>query len=216
MADKVQTFYYSRRKLGLYLLFNLGLLALAVLFTWSIFPDYQPVYYFALITCCISILSSLFVFLFRMPLAVIDANGIKIDHNQPLKWGQIKSVERQVSNYMGFEKPFLKITPQKIDAYKMTFMQRLAGNSHFGSFSIPLYAMSDNNAKQIEKLIDGYMMGGKPTVKKAEKKTAISKTAVKKATSKKIEGKKVAEKKAAVKKTTSKKAPTKKKATVKK
>ncbi len=201
MAEKTQTFYYSRRKLGLYLLFNLGLLALAILFTWSVFPDYQPVYYFALITCCISILSSLFVFLIRMPLAVIDAEGIKIDHNQPLKWSQIKSVERDVSNYLGFEKPFLRIVPQKIGAYKMSFMQRLVGNSQFGAFSIPLYAMSDKNAKQIEKLIKEY--------------TTKEKTAVKKAVVKKEAVKKDVAKKTAVKKTVTKKTSLKKKSTPK-
>ena len=153
MAEKQQIFYYSRRKLGIYLLFNLGLLALAILFTWSIFPDYQPIYYFALGTCSLSILSSLFVFLVRLPLAVVTDSSIKIDHNQPLKWTQIKSVEKINLKLFSFDRPLLRITPQHLDHYHMTFMQRLAGNTKFGSFSIPLYAMSSKKAEQIEKLV---------------------------------------------------------------
>ena len=60
MTKPVVTFYYSRRKIGLYLLLNFGLLALAALFTWSIFPDYAPIYMYALIACGISLLSTLF------------------------------------------------------------------------------------------------------------------------------------------------------------
>ena len=176
MNKTKQTFYYSRHKLGMYLLFNLGLLALAVLFTWSIFPDYKPVYYFALGTCSLSILSALFVFLIRLPLAVIDADGIKIDHNQPLKWTQIKSVESLTLKCFGLERPILRITPQKIDNYHMTLMQKIAGNSQFGSFSIPLYAMNDDKAQKIAKLIFDCLKRPKQT-KTAVKKTTTTKKA---------------------------------------
>ena len=48
---RTDVFYYSRRKLALYLLFNLGLLTLALFFTWVIFPQYGLVYSFAVGTC---------------------------------------------------------------------------------------------------------------------------------------------------------------------
>lgn len=190
MSETQQTFYYSRRKLGIYLLFNLGLLALAVLFTWSIFPDYKPVYYFALITCSLSILSALFVFLIRLPLAVIDSDGIKIDHNQTLKWTQIKSVEPLTLKCFGLERPILRITPQKIDNYHMTLMQKIAGNSQFGSFSIPLYAMNDDKAQKIAKLIFDCLKRPKQT-KTAVKKTTTTKKAP--ATKTKVQTKKPAD-----------------------
>ena len=190
MNKTKQTFYYSRHKLGMYLLFNLGLLALAVLFTWSIFPDYKPVYYFALGTCSLSILSALFVFLIRLPLAVIDADGIKIDHNQPLKWTQIKSVESLTLKCFGLERPILRITPQKIDNYHMTLMQKIAGNSQFGSFSIPLYAMNDDKAQKIAKLIFDCLKRPKQT-KTAVKKTTTTKKAP--ATKTKVQTKKPAD-----------------------
>ncbi len=169
MAKLEKIFYYSRRKLGIYLLFNLGLLALAILFTWSIFPDYPPVYYFALGTCILSILSSMFVFMFRMPLAIITDSDIKIDHNQPLRWTQIKSVEKVNLKCCGFDRPLLRITPQRIEHYHMTIMQRIAGNTKFGYFSIPLYAMNDDKAKKITKLIFDHLKQPKQTKTTAKK-----------------------------------------------
>jgi len=205
MSQKAQIFYYSRRKLGIYLLFNLGLLAMAILFTWSIFPDYPPVYYFALITCGLSILSSLIVFLIRLPVAIINDKGIKIDRNQPLNWNQVKKVEKIVFRPFGFARPILKITPQKISNYKMTLVQKIVGHSHYGSFSIPLYAMRDDSASQIEKLIRKYTAANKPVGKKAAKPTPV-----KPEQPEKKETKPVGKKAKAPKKAITKKAPVKK------
>ena len=166
MSQK-QIFYYSRRKLGYYLLFNLGLMILALLFTWSIFPKYEPVYYFALITCCISILSALFVFLIRFSVVTTTDEGIKIDHNNLLKWSQIKKIEKITMDEYLFAKEFLKITPQKINHYKMSFMQILNRHSRFGPFSVPLYAMEEKDAKKVEKLI-------KERISPAQKKQKIN------------------------------------------
>lgn len=157
MVTSVQTFYYSRYKLGLYLLFNLGLLALAIIFTWSIFPNYQPIYYFALITSILSILGSLYVFLVRQPLAVITSQYIKIDHNNPLKWSQIKNVELTSFGHFGFSRTILKITPKKLRNYKMSIMQKITSSSKIGAFSIPLYAMTEEQAEAIEKTIHSHI-----------------------------------------------------------
>ena len=204
MTESKQAFYYSRRKLGMYLLFNLGLLALAILFTWSIFPDYPPVYYFALTTCSLSILSSLFVFLVPLPLALIDNQSIKIDRNQPLLWSQIKKVEKVELRHLGFSRQILRITPQKIDDYHMGIMQKIVGHSQYGSFSIPLYAMQDDAAKKIEKLIREHL-SNKPQ-QSTTKKVLTKKPTTKKATStKKVAPKKDVIKKSPTKKTSSKK-----------
>ena len=157
MVEETKTYYYSRRKLGMYLLFNLGLMALAILFTWSIFPNYQPVYYFALTTCSLSILSSLLVFCIKMPLAVTTDEYIKIDRNHPLKWTQIKKIETISFSTFCFTRTALKIIPKNIKNYKMGIMQKLIKNSQFGAFSIPLYAMSDYQAKNIEKTIQNHL-----------------------------------------------------------
>lgn len=83
MKATIQTFYYSRKKLGLYLLFNLLLLALAVIFTLTVFPEYPVVYYFAIGSCLLSVISSFIVFIVPLPLAVITPESIKIDRAAP-------------------------------------------------------------------------------------------------------------------------------------
>ena len=157
MLSHTKIFYYSRKKLGLYFLFNLSLLALAIIFTWSIFPDYKPIYYFALITSVLSILSSLYVFLIKQPLATITPAYIKIDHNAPLKWSQIKKVEKTTFPHFGFKKPILKITTKNLQNYKMGVMQKITASSQIGAFSIPLYAMTTDQAKAIEEIIYSYL-----------------------------------------------------------
>ena len=74
MNDKIRIFYYSRAKLGLYVLFNVILLGLAVLFTLTVFPHYSAVYIFAIGACLLSFFGALFVFVVPMPLAVISEN----------------------------------------------------------------------------------------------------------------------------------------------
>lgn len=174
MTKSIITFYYSRKKIGLYLLLNFGLLALAALFTWSIFPDYAPVYLYALITCVISLFSTLFVFIFPMPLAVLDDNQIKIDHNNPLKWSQIKRLEIQDVECLGVNRSILKIIPTSLPNYKKSLMQKIADSSRFGMFSIPLYAMDEKSAKHITKLIKEHIK------KQTEEKGKLAKVSPKK------------------------------------
>lgn len=185
MTKSTVTFYYSRRKIGLYLLLNFGLLALAALFTWSIFPDYTPIYLYALIACAISLFSTLIVFIFPMPLAVLDDNQIKIDHNNPLRWSQIKRLEEQDVECLGVNRSILKIIPTSLPNYKKSLMQKITDSSRFGMFSIPLYAMDEKSAKRITKLIKDHLKEqaeekSKP-VKVSSKKQVNSKT-LKKAT----------------------------------
>ena len=182
MANKPQIFYYSRHKLGMYLLFNLFLFALAILFTLSIFPDYPIVYYFALLASGLSVCASIIVFSIKFPLAEIDETYIKIDHNQPLGWNQIKSVEHIEFNHLGFSRPIIKITPKNSIKYKMSIMQKIVGNSQFGAFSIPLYAMTDKNAKKIENLINKQLSTtkAKPTTASKTDKSQTKKTLSKK------------------------------------
>ena len=81
---RTDVFYYSRRKLALYLLFNLGLLTLALFFTWVIFPQYGLVYSFAVGTCLLSVAAASAVIIIHHPLAVITPASIKIDLCAPL------------------------------------------------------------------------------------------------------------------------------------
>ena len=189
--SKSITFYYSRRKLGIYLLLNLVLLALAGLFTWIIFPDYSLVYGYALITCVISLLASLIVFIFPMKLAVLNDESIKIDHNEPLLWSQIKTIEKEGVVCFGVDRSIIKLIPTKLSNYHKSLMQRITDSSRFGMFSIPLYAMDKKSAQEITKLIEEHVKSGKPQsaakpVTAKAKKATVKKTVAKKTVAKKV------------------------------
>ena len=92
--SRTDIFYYSRRKLALYLLFDLGLLTLALFFTWVIFPQYGLVYSFAVGTCLLSVAAASAVIIIHHPLAVITPASIKIDLCAPLKWKDIKKARK--------------------------------------------------------------------------------------------------------------------------
>lgn len=148
-----KTFYYSRRKLGLYLLFNILLLTLAVLFTLTVFPEYPLVYFFAIGSCLLSVISALIVFLVPLPLAVITPDSIKIDRGDPLPWSAVRSLRKVRLGRGLFCKTILRLNPGKLGSYHMNLMQRITASSDFGAFSIPLYAMTAKDAQEIEQLI---------------------------------------------------------------
>ena len=160
-------FYYSRKKLGLYLLFNILLFTLAILFTLTIFPEYPAVYYFALGSCIVSLIGALFVFIIPLPLAVINAESIKIDRGAPLLWKQIDSVQKIRLNKHIFSKSILRINTSELTNYRYTFMQKITAKSDFGAFSIPLYAMNSSDARSIERIIRSHL---KPTKQSAKRK----------------------------------------------
>ncbi len=171
MNDDIQTFYYSRKKLGLYLLFNIVLLVLAVFFTLTIFPEYPAVYIFAVSACVLSFFGALFVFLVPLPLAVITAKDIKIDRNAPVEWKNIRSVRKIYLGHGLFRKSILRLNPGKLPEYHMNLMQKICANSEFGAFSIPLYAMNQADSKEIEKLIRAMAKPAHKTAPKTKTKT---------------------------------------------
>ena len=150
---KTDVFYYSRKKLVFYLLFNLGLLSLALFFTWVIFPQYELIYSFALATCALSVLAIVIAMIIRHPLAVISSSSIKIDFCAPLKWKDIKRARKAVFG----PKELIIFEVKNLSKYKLNFMQKLIKNSKFSAFSIPLYAMDFRDAEAIEKIIEQYV-----------------------------------------------------------
>ena len=157
MKNTIRKFYYSRIKLGLYLLFNILLLTLAVLFTLTIFPEYPAVYYFALGSCLLSFLGALIVFIIPLPLATINADSIQIDRNKPLSWKHIESIKKIKLGRGIYTKSILKIKTTNLKNYNYTIMQKISAHSDFGAFSIPLYAMSASDARAIERVVRNHL-----------------------------------------------------------
>ena len=166
--NPVHIFYYSRKKLGLYLCFNIILLTLAVLFTLTIFPEYPVVYYFAIGSCLLSVTGALIVFLLPLRLAVISPQDIKIDRGAPLPWKAVRRIHKLQIGRGLFTKTILRLETGRLGHYHMNLMQRLTRNSQFGAFSIPLYAMNAEAARDIEKIIRRYHAAVVPPARKAK------------------------------------------------
>lgn len=156
-ASKEFKFYYSRRKLAMYLLFNLFLLIMALLFTLSIFPDYPLVYHFAIFTTALSIFSVLIVLLLHKPLAIITSQSITIDRCPPLFWKDVISTSIRTIGKGFWKKDIIIFNVHNFKTYKLNLIQKAIKNSDFTAFSIPLYAMDRQDARTINQTIHKYL-----------------------------------------------------------
>ena len=148
----MKEFYYNRRKLRNWLL--ISILMLIAVFGVSpavcgnvIFGHIVRVMVFCFFW------SMLYVYLWPQKLAQIDDEGIIIDKNAKLKWSDIEKKERiQSKGFCG--RSFIRFKLKKKAKYRLRLMQKISATSKYGAFSIPLYAMTKQDAKAIEKEID--------------------------------------------------------------
>jgi len=152
MDKQLIFFHYSRRKTGILLLCYLLLLGAAVACGVAFYPQYYVLMTLAVFLCISATAAAAFVFFFPQNLAVISDRMIKIDHGFPLQWKDMLQAEELCTN---------RLCGRKIIVFRMkegfkcplTFMQRLCKNSCFTPFSIPLYAMEQNEQEKIRKEI---------------------------------------------------------------
>lgn len=102
----------------------------------------------------LALASVVFVLLFPQPVAVINHEGIKIDHNALLSWNDVELAEEKYTSFIS-RRPIiaLHLRTEAKDKYKLTFMQHLCKHNVFTPFSIPLYAMSPEDAEAIKNII---------------------------------------------------------------
>ena len=96
----------------------------------------------------------LFVTIVPQRLAYINKDGIKIDHNEMLRWSDIDYAEEKYTSYVS-RRPFmaLHLKPGAIKNYRLTFMQKLCKKNIFTPFSIPMYAMKPQDSAAIRDII---------------------------------------------------------------
>ena len=188
-------FYYNHKKLRNWAFVSLCLLLIALGFTATTLTEIWLVTIIKIVAL-ISCLVAFYVYLEPQRLAKIDDEGIIIDHNAKLKWTDIEKVER-------FGKccccccgrKFLRFKLKKGVKYPLTLAQKISSTSKYGAFSIPLYAMTEEDGKAIETEIEKHLTA-KPVKKtvKSKEKTSTKKEMVKK-TIKKSDAKKTNSKK---------------------
>lgn len=96
------------------------------------------------------------VFVTAIPqrLAFINKDGIKIDHNEMLRWQDIEVAEEKYTSFLT-RRPLiaLHLKDGAIKNYRLTFMQRLCQHNVFTPFSVPMYAMRPEDAAEIRAII---------------------------------------------------------------
>lgn len=159
--QKEVTFYYDYRQL----LALTGIYALLAIFVYMISiylvknDMYESWWLFGfMVATQIFTLGALatVVYVTTMPqrLAFINKEGIKIDHNEMLAWGDIEVAEERYTTSIAHRRFIaLHVAPENIVKYKLTFMQKLCQGNIFTPFSIPLYAMRAEDAAEIRNII---------------------------------------------------------------
>lgn len=113
---------------------------------------------FAALVCIVRLLALSFclgmVYVCVKPhrLARIDEEGITIDSNVKLKWSDIEKVEHLKCKCF-CRRDFMRFKLKKSAKYQLRIMQKISAMSKYGAFSIPLYAMTSNDAIAIEQEI---------------------------------------------------------------
>ncbi|MBO5039320.1 MAG: hypothetical protein J6C85_07715 [Alphaproteobacteria bacterium] len=159
--EKTETFYYDRRQLFVLTVFYALIAGFVFLIAQTAYIScfcFGPILKTFLLITEVLIIAALaltvFVLVFPQKLAVITKKDIKIDHNAPLKWEDVKEAEEKYTSYLT-RRPLiaLHLKENALKNYRLTFMQHLCKSNIFTPFSIPMYAMRPEDAAQIRALI---------------------------------------------------------------
>ena len=159
-SEKEEVFYYSQKSLillvfvyaviafGVYLLAN-GLLRCGCL------AHSYPLFIGLCVTMFLTLAAlgaAVFVMIFPPKVAVVTGKSIKIDHNAPLLWKDVKLAEEKYSSCL-MRRPLIALHLREGAEYPLTFMQKLCRYNVFTPFSLPLYAMREDDANRLRHLV---------------------------------------------------------------
>lgn len=145
-------FYYDKRKLKRLLAFSLMVLAGLVVFGKYIFYPLIPAGLLAILLWFAFTLAAAHVCFFPQKMAVVTDEYIKIDNNVPLKWKNI-ALSEEIFAGPGQCRRILILRPQEGFQCRLNFMQHICRHLKFTAFSIPLYAMRDQDVEKIRTII---------------------------------------------------------------
>lgn len=158
--EKEETFYYSRKSLILLTLVY-GAIAIVVyalangLLKCGCLADNYALFVGLCITMFLTLIalgSAVFVMIFPPKVAVVNSKSIKIDHNAPLLWKDVKLAEEKYSSCIS-RRPLIALHLREGVTYPLTFMQKLCKYNVFTPFSLPLYAMTPEDANRLRHLV---------------------------------------------------------------
>lgn len=151
--EEQKIFYYKFKPLNLWLIFNLIFLT-GFIFALIKCPFLQ--YWWQMKVLLGTLLFSFLVwgwkYLAKHRLAIINNEGIKIDHCQILPWKDIQNAEEKIIRCGLRHYKVLILNPKAGINYHYNFLQK--HNCNFTAFSIPLYnIIRPEDAKEICEII---------------------------------------------------------------
>lgn len=158
--EKEEVFYYSQKALVLLTLvyaavaFLVYIIANTLLRCGCLEKDS-----FLFVLLCITMIltvsalgAAVLVMIFPPRVATVNSKTIKIDHNAPLFWKDVKLAEEKYSSSLS--RRTIIVLHLRDDAdYPLTFMQKLCRYNVFTPFSLPLYAIDKKDADRLRKLV---------------------------------------------------------------
>ncbi|MCM1324261.1 MAG: hypothetical protein NC218_08870 [Acetobacter sp.] len=99
--------------------------------------------------------AAVFVMIFPPRVALVNSKTITIDHNAALFWKDVKLAEEKYTSSIS-RRRIIALHLRDDAEYPLTFMQKLCKANVFTPFSLPLYAMKDDDVKAIRKLVKKY------------------------------------------------------------
>lgn len=150
-----KTFYYSPQALKKLIILNvvLVLISLKLFYCQSLGLINMPIAISIIFTLSfIALIGAIYVTIKPQRLALITEEGITIDHNELLKWEDIEQAVEFKTHYI-YSQHAIALIRKKGVTHNLTFMQKMCKNNEFTPFSIPLYAMRDDDCDKIIKII---------------------------------------------------------------
>lgn len=175
----MKEFYYHRALLRHWAFFSFLLFIAAMCLPVHNFVQ-EVMALTARVVTFVSLVGAAYVYLFPQRLALIEDDGITIDHNAKLKFKDVAKLEKVRVKGICCGRDILRFKLKKGSKYPLTFVQKLSKNSPYGAFSIPLYAMQKDAAAKIEAEIRQHLSVSskiKGAVKKVFAKAIKSKSA---------------------------------------
>lgn len=158
--EKEEIFYYNQKSLILLTL----VYATVAFLVWILANSLQAKgclanNYALFIILCITMFLSLaalgsavFVMIFPPKVAVVTSKSIKIDHNAPLLWKDVKLAEEKYTSAIS-RRRIIALHLRKDANYPLTFMQKLCQHNVFTPFSLPMYAIDEKAAERLRHLV---------------------------------------------------------------
>lgn len=149
-------FYYDRKKLFFYLLEMLCVFAAGAFAAVLIYPEMPRAAVFLMILPAAAVLGAFVVWIRPFRVLWVTDEAIRIDSGALMKWADIVRA-REYSPFLSSKRVIIALTPGDGVSYRLRLMQKICRLTGFPVFSIPLYAMRDEDADRAREIVAAHV-----------------------------------------------------------